>query len=300
MSPWKLWQKFRKYVSFIKRMKNVYINLCLGNTTLLSYSPPIIARQKSQAASLLKNQKRNDPVRVTVVTYLGKIMPRAICVILFLMCISIGSFYRYTRTKLCRARGLTIRSGIEKGKDGENQRNSIILPSQEVRHIRFRRLSARKIADKTLEWENISSTAELCAHHERIISSLEIFFRSQSSLAYRYSTFSRPEGAYFAFRAWFLKTAAMKTWGFMRESVFSLRGSSKIRRVEGITSRNRERKGAKQGSEKSAPPPGRVEWKYNERKGGEKIRFFSARIYFHFKLYSHLCIVKGLLVVIHN
>lgn len=71
-----------------------------------------------------------------------KIMPHAICVILFLNMHT----YRFVLPlhadkTLSQGVNNTIRIPALKKEDGENQRNSIILPLQEVRHIRFRRLS---------------------------------------------------------------------------------------------------------------------------------------------------------------
>lgn len=145
------------------------------------------------------------------------------------MCIPIASFYRYPWTKLCR-RGLTIRSRIPalKKEDGENQRNSIILPSQEVRHIRFRRLSPPVKLPIKLSNEKISRAWPRIVLAWRNYYFSQDFFRSALSHIDVYSSFSRPEDACFAFKTRFLKIAATKTWGFMRESVFLRRGSSKI------------------------------------------------------------------------
>lgn len=78
----------------------------------------------------------------------------------------------------------TIRIPALKKEDGENQRNSIILPLQEVRHIRFRRLSLSppvKLPIKLSRMRKyLEQDRELCSH-EGIITSLKIFFRSALS-----------------------------------------------------------------------------------------------------------------------
>lgn len=156
-------------------------------------------------------------------------MPHAICVILFLN-VHTYRFVLPLHVDKTLSQGVnnTIRIPALKKEDGENQRNSIILPSQEVRHIRFRRLSPPVKLPIKLSNEKISRA------WPRIVLAWRNYYFSQDFFAlahismYTYSSFSRPEGAYFAFKTWFLKIAAMKTWGFMRESVFSRRGSSKI------------------------------------------------------------------------
>jgi len=122
-----------------------------------------------------------------------KIMPHAICVILFLNMHT----YRFVLPlhadkTLSQGVNNTIRIPALKKEDGENQRNSIILPLQEVRHIRFRRLSPPVKLPIKLSNEKISRA------RPRIVLAWRNYYFSQDffslgSLAYRCYTVHSPD-----------------------------------------------------------------------------------------------------------
>ncbi|EFN69235.1 hypothetical protein EAG_13911 [Camponotus floridanus] len=110
-----------------KQIDEVNIGVRLNSSVPFHYS-----QTEMPVASVPKNQKRNDSVCVIVVDLSRKIMPHAICVILFLNMHT----YRFVLPlhadkTLSQGVNNTIRIPALKKEDGENQRNSIILPLQE-------------------------------------------------------------------------------------------------------------------------------------------------------------------------
>lgn len=138
---------------------------------------------------------------------------------------------------------------------------------------------------------------ELCSH-EGIITSLKIFFRSALSHIDVIQFILQTGRCIFRIQGMNLEDRRDENLGLYAGKRLS---ATRILQDPQRVGRNLEKSWTqrRETRERACSLPGRVEWKYNEREA-KKNPIFSARIYFHLELYSHLCIMKDVLVGIHN